>query len=120
MLLLGIRIEIQNFGRDYRRIWERFRERTGTKIILSATFWFGLMRCFEEELLGLEQSVVGEYVEGFRYLRDVGVTGAVPSRRLREFWQNLGRGRPLKVQYGITETQEISVSDDSEGTVDVS
>ena len=60
-----------------------------------------------------------EYVEGFRYLRDVGMTGAMPSNRLREFWLELGGGRPLKVQYGITETQEISVWEEGSGTSEV-
>ena len=119
MLLLGVRVEIQNFGRNYNLIWEKFRERTGTKIVLSPTFWYGMMKYFENHISKLPEPVVREYVEGFRYLRDVSMTGAMPTSRLKEFWQHLGGGRPLKVQYGITETQEISVWDGSSGTSEV-
>ena len=119
MLLLGVRIEIQNFGRNYNLIWEKFRERTGTKIILSPTFWHGMMKYFENHISNLPEAVIGEYIEGFRYLRDVGITGAMPTSRLKEFWQNLRGGRPLKVQYGITETQEISVWDEESATSEV-
>ena len=119
MLLLGVRLEIQNFGRNYNLIWEKFRERSGTKIVLSPTFWYGMMEHFEGHISKLPEPVVREYVEGFRYLRDVGLTGAMPSSRLKEFWQHLGGGRPLKVQYGITETLALSVWDESSGTSDV-
>ena len=119
MLLLGVRVEIQNFGRNYNLIWEKFRERSGTKIVLSPTFWYGMMKHFEDHISKLPEPVVREYVEGFRYLRDVGLTGAMPSSRLKEFWQHLGGGRPLKVQYGTTETLEISVWDESSGASEV-
>ena len=119
MLLSGVRVEIQNFGRNYDLIWEKFRERTGTKIVLSPTFWYGMMRYFEDHISKLPEAVIREYVEGFRYLRDVGMTGAMPSNRLREFWLELGGGRPLKVQYGITETQEISVWEEGSGASEV-
>ncbi|KAL8709378.1 MAG: hypothetical protein Q9220_005872 [cf. Caloplaca sp. 1 TL-2023] len=118
MLLLGIKIEIQDFGRDYARIWEKFRERTGTKIVLSPTFWHGMMKHFEERIAKVpDPDVVREYVDGFRYLRDVGITGAMPTGRLLAFWRGLRGegGRPMKVQYGTTETQEISVWEVVEG-----
>ena len=120
MLLLGVRVEIQNFGRNYNLIWEKFRERTGTKIVLSPTFWYGMMKYFEDHISKeLPEPEVDEYVQGFRYLRDVGMTGAMPSDRLKRFWQRLGGGRSLKVQYGITETQEISVCEACSGALEV-
>lgn len=120
MLLVGVRIEIQNFGRNYNLIWEKFRERTGTKIVLSPTFWYGMMKHFENHISKLPEPVISEYVEGFQYLRDVGITGAMPSSHLKDFWQQLRGGRPLKVQYGTTETQEISLCDENSSTLEVS
>ncbi|KAM0345634.1 hypothetical protein ACHAPU_006288 [Fusarium lateritium] len=115
MLLTGVRIEIQNFGRNYNLIWDKLREKTATKIVLSPTFWYGMMHYYQESLSKLPEPTVREYVEGVRYLRDACATGAMPSAKLKEFWKTL-RGRPLKVLYGSTETQEISICD---GDVDI-
>ncbi|KAM0240808.1 hypothetical protein ACHAP5_007843 [Fusarium lateritium] len=116
MLLTGVRIEIQNFGRNYYLIWERFREKTATKIVLSPTFWYGMMHYFQESLSKLPEPVVQEYVEGAQYLRDACATGAMPSQRLKEFWKDVRGGRSLKVLYGSTETQEISICDEEVGS----
>lgn len=111
MLLTGVRIEIQNFGRQYNLIWERFRAKTATKIVLSPTFWYGMMHYFQQNISQLPEPEVQEYVEGARHLRDATATGAMPSKRLKEFWRDVRGGRALKVLYGSTETQEISVCD---------
>ncbi|KAF4989212.1 hypothetical protein FGRMN_9269 [Fusarium graminum] len=110
MLLTGVRIEIQNFGRNYNLIWDKLREKTATKIVLSPTFWYGMMHYYQESLSKLPEPAIKEYTEGVQYLRDACATGAMPSAKLKEFWQRL-RGRPLKVLYGSTETQEISICD---------
>jgi malonyl-CoA/methylmalonyl-CoA synthetase len=115
MLLLGVRVEIQNFGRNYDLIWEKFWQKSATKIVLSPTFWFGMMVHYKTHIATLEdEGERTEYVEGFRYLRDVYVTGAMPSAGLKEFWRELRGGRPLKVLYGTTETQEIAVAGEDE------
>lgn len=111
MLLTGVRIEIQNFGRNYNLIWDKLREKSATKIVLSPTFWYGMMHYYQESISKLPEPVVTEYIDGVRYLRDACATGAMPSAKLKEFWQNLRGGRPLKVLYGSTETQEISICD---------
>ncbi|SCO50406.1 related to AMP-dependent synthetase and ligase [Fusarium fujikuroi] len=111
MLLTGVRIEIQNFGRQYNLIWERFRAKTATKIVLSPTFWYGMMHYFQQNISQLPETEVQEYVEGARHLRDATATGAMPSKRLKEFWRDVRGERALKVLYGSTETQEISVCD---------
>ncbi|KAK2612065.1 hypothetical protein QQS21_001914 [Conoideocrella luteorostrata] len=112
MLLIGVRIEIHNFGRNYNLIWEKLRERTGTKIVLSPTFWYGMMEYFHKHISKLPEPTISEYVQGVQYLRDACATGAMPSTRIKKFWQDLRGGRPLKVQYGSTETQEISICDE--------
>lgn len=120
MLLLGVRIEIQNFGRNYDLIWEKFRQKGGTKIVLSPTFWHGMMAHYKAHIAPLEDE--GEraaYVEGFRFLREVYVTGAMPSAGLKEFWRGLRGGRPLRVLYGTTETQEIAVANEDEYSKEV-
>ncbi|CAG8903462.1 unnamed protein product [Penicillium egyptiacum] len=114
MLLAGVRIEIQNFGRNYNLIWEKFRKRTGTKILLSPTFWYGMMLHYETHISKLPEQEVQEYIEGVRYIREACATGAMPSSRIKEFWCEM-RGRPLKVLYGSTETQEIAVWDGTQG-----
>lgn len=119
MLLLGVRIEIQNFGRNYDLIWEKFRQKGGTKIVLSPTFWYGMMVHYKTHIAKLEESEKLEYVDGFRYLRDVHVTGAMPSANLKEFWKELRGGKPLKVLYGTTETQEIAVAHEDEYSQEV-
>lgn len=120
MLLLGVRIEIQNFGRNYDLIWEKFREKNGTKIVLSPTFWYGMMVHYNSHIANLDESERMEYVEGFRYLRDACSTGAMPSMRLKEFWKRLRGGKALKVLYGTTETQEIAMVHEDEYSKDVS
>ena len=120
MLLLGVRIEIQNFGRNYDLIWEKFRQKGGTKIVLSPTFWHGMMAHYKALIAPLEDE--GEraaYIEGFRFLREVYVTGAMPSAGLKEFWRGLRGGRPLRVLYGTTETQEIAVANEEEYSKEV-
>jgi malonyl-CoA/methylmalonyl-CoA synthetase len=120
MLLLGVRVEIQNFGRNYDLIWEKFRQNSATKIVLSPTFWFGMMVHYKTHIATLEdEGERAEYVDGFRYLRDVYVTGAMPSAGLKEFWRELRGGRPLKVLYGTTETQEIAVAGEDEYSKEV-
>jgi malonyl-CoA/methylmalonyl-CoA synthetase len=120
MLLLGVRVEIQNFGRNYDLIWEKFRQKSGTRIVLSPTFWHGMMVHFKAHIATLEdEGERARYVEGFRYLRDVYVTGAMPSAGLKEFWRELRGGRPLKVLYGTTETQEIAVEGEDEYSKEV-
>lgn len=119
MLLLGVSIAIHDYGRNYNLIWEIFRERKGTKIMLLPTFWYGLMKYYQDHISKLPDPTIKEYIEGFQYFRDVGMTGAMPSSRLKEFWQNLRGGRPLKVQYGTTETQEISAWDVTSDTSEV-
>jgi malonyl-CoA/methylmalonyl-CoA synthetase len=119
MLLLGVRIEIQNFGRNYDLIWEKFRQKGGTKIVLSPTFWHGMMTHYKTHIALLEEGERAQYVEGFRFLRDVYVTGAMPSAGLKEFWRGLRGGRPLKVLYGTTETQEIAVVHEDEYSKEV-
>lgn len=119
MLLLGVRIEIQNFGRNYDLIWDKFRQKSGTKIVLSPTFWFGMMTHYKAHIAKLGDGERLEYVDGFRYLRDVYVTGAMPSASLKEFWRDLRGGRPLKVLYGTTETQEIAVAHENEYSKEV-
>ncbi|PCD39312.1 hypothetical protein FGRA07_00583 [Fusarium graminearum] len=109
MLLTGVRIEIQNFGRNYNLIWEKFRERTATKIVLSPTFWYGMMHYFQENISKLPEDVVKEYIEGAIHLREATATGAMPSRRLKEFWRDLRRGKSLRVLYGSTESQETLI-----------
>jgi malonyl-CoA/methylmalonyl-CoA synthetase len=121
MLLLGVRVEIQNFGRDYDLIWERFKQKGGTKIVLSPTFWHGMMAHYKAHIATLEdEGERARYLEGFGYLRDVHVTGAMPSAGLKEFWRGLRGGRPLKVLYGTTETQEIAVAGEDEYSKEVS
>lgn len=119
MLLTGIRIEIQNFGRHYNLIWEKLREQTGTKIVLSPTFWYGMMKYYQNHISKLPEPTVREYIQGVQYLRDACATGAMPSNRVKEFWQDLCGGRPLRVLYGSTETQEISVCDEESGSAEV-
>ncbi|KHN97578.1 AMP-dependent synthetase/ligase [Metarhizium album ARSEF 1941] len=119
MLLTGVRVEIHNFGRNYDLIWEKLRERTGTGIVLSPTFWYGMMQFFQKHISKLPESVVNQYVEGARYLRDASATGAMPSSHVKQFWKDLRGGRPLKVQYGSTETQEISLCHEDSGSVEV-
>jgi malonyl-CoA/methylmalonyl-CoA synthetase len=119
MLLLGVRIEIQNFGRNYDLIWEKFRQRGGTKIVLSPTFWYGMMAHYKGHIARLDEKEMSEYVDGFRHLRDVYVTGAMPSASLKEFWRGLRGGKPLKVLYGTTETQEIAVAHEDEYSQEV-
>lgn len=111
MLCMGIKVEIQDFGRHYDLIWERLRERNGTRILLSPTFWYGMMEHFQRHISKLPEATVREYIEGVRYLRDACVTGAMPANHLKMFWQEIRGGRPLRVQYGSTETQEISICD---------
>ncbi|KAF7183277.1 hypothetical protein CNMCM7691_003190 [Aspergillus felis] len=111
MLLTGIRVEIHNFGRNYDLIWEKLREQTATKIVLSPTFWYGMMVYFQRHVsVELPRDVIGEYVMGAQYLRDACATGAMPSGRVKEFWRKIRGGRPLKVLYGSTETQEIAIA----------
>ncbi|KAF7192264.1 Malonate--CoA ligase ACSF3, mitochondrial [Pseudocercospora fuligena] len=114
MLLLGVRVEIQNFGRNYDLIWEKLRQRNSTKIVLSPTFWYGMMTHYNTHIITQDERTRMDYVEGFRYLRDACITGAMPSAKLKEFWRELRGGRPLKVLYGTTETQEISVAYEDE------
>ncbi|RYO82542.1 hypothetical protein DL766_000305 [Monosporascus sp. MC13-8B] len=119
MLLTGIRVEVHNFGRNYNLIWEKLREQTATKIVLSPTFWYGMMTYFQKHVsVELPQDVVGEYVKGAQHLRDACATGAMLSGRIKEFWREMRGGRPLKEQYGSTETQEISVCDTELGSVE--
>jgi malonyl-CoA/methylmalonyl-CoA synthetase len=120
MLLTGIRVEIHNFGRNYYLIWEKLREQTATKIVLSPTFWYGMMVYFQRHLsVELPRDVVDEYVMGAQYLRDACATGAMPSGRVKEFWREIRGGRPLKVLYGSTETQEIAMCDMESEDVEV-
>lgn len=119
MLLLGVRIEINNFGRNYDLIWEKLRQKIGTKIVLSPTFWYGMMTHYNSNIAGLDDSRRMEYVDGLRYLRDACMTGAMPSVRLKEFWKDLRGGRPLKVLYGTTETQEIAVVHEDDYSLEV-
>jgi malonyl-CoA/methylmalonyl-CoA synthetase len=120
MLLLGVRIEIQNFGRNYGLIWEKFRQKSATKIVLSPTFWYGMMVHYKAHIATLQdEGQRAEYVEGLRYLRNVHVTGAMPSARLKDFWRVLRGGRPLRVLYGTTETQEIAVAREDEYSEEV-
>jgi malonyl-CoA/methylmalonyl-CoA synthetase len=111
MLLSGVRIEIHNFGRNYNLIWEKLREQNITKTVLSPTFWYGMMHHFLEHLAQLPKPELEEYINGVRYLRDACATGAMPSKKVKDFWKDLRDGRPLKVLYGSTETQEISICD---------
>lgn len=109
MLLTGVRVEIQNFGRNYNLIWEKFREKTGTKILLSPTFWYGVMKHYEAHIAGLPHEEIEEYVQGVRHIREATATGAMVSIRVKTFWQDMRGGRPLKVLYGSTETMEMAV-----------
>ncbi|KAJ5219193.1 NRPS-like protein biosynthetic cluster [Penicillium cinerascens] len=119
MLLTGIRVEIHNFGRNYNLIWEKLRERTATKIVLSPTFWYGMMIYFQRHIsVELPQDVVDEYVKGTQHLRDACATGAMLSRPIKEFWGEMRGGRLLKQLYGTTETQEIAVCDMESGSVE--
>ncbi len=119
MLLTEIRIEIHNFGRNYNLIWEKFREQTGTRIVLSPTFWYGMMRYFQTHISQLPESVVQEYIQGAHYLREACAAGAMPSARVKKFWQDMRGGRSLRVLYGTTETQEISVCSEELGSTEV-
>ncbi|EFY88513.1 AMP-binding enzyme, putative [Metarhizium acridum CQMa 102] len=119
MLLTGVRVEIHNFGRNYDLVWEKLRDRTGTRIVLSPTFWYGMMQFFQRHISKLPEPTINEYVQGARHLRDASATGAMPCSRIKEFWKDLRGGRPLKVQYGSTETQEISICDEGSGMTEV-
>lgn len=119
MLLTGVRIEIHNFGRNYNLIWEKLREKNITKTVLSPTFWYGMMHHFEEHLKKLPKSEMEEYINGVQYIRDACATGAMPSTKLKEFWKDLRDGKPLKVLYGSTETQEISICEGQMDTTQV-
>ncbi|KAJ5174133.1 NRPS-like protein biosynthetic cluster [Penicillium canariense] len=119
MLLTGIRVEVHNFGRNYNLIWERLREQTATKIVLSPTFWYGMMTYFQTHIsVKFPRDVVDEYVKGAQYLRDTCATGAMASGRIKKFWREMCGGLPLKQLYGSTETQEISVSDGEVGSLE--
>lgn len=112
MLMTGIRVEVHNFGRNYNLIWEKLREQTATKIVLSPTFWYGMMIYFQTHIsVEFPQDIIDEYVKGARYLRDTCATGAMASGPIKEFWREMCGGLPLKQLYGSTETQEISVCD---------
>jgi malonyl-CoA/methylmalonyl-CoA synthetase len=120
MLLTGVRVEIHNFGRNYNLIWEKLREQTATKIVLSPTFWYGMMAYFQSHIVvKWPQNVVDEYMKGAQHLRDATATGAMLSGRVKEFWQEMRGGRRLKQLYGTTETQEIAVCDVESGSVEV-
>lgn len=119
MLLIGVRVEIHNFGRNYDLIWEKLRDGTATRIALSPTFWYGMMDFFQRHISKLPEPTIDEYVRGVRQLRDASASGAVLSNRIKEFWKDMRGGRPLKVQYGSTETQEISICDEGAGMVEV-
>ncbi|KAF7617987.1 hypothetical protein AFLA_006894 [Aspergillus flavus NRRL3357] len=116
MLLAGVRVEIQNFGRNYNLIWERLREQAGTKIVLSPTFWYGMMLHYESHISKLPEQVIQDYIDGVRYIRDACATGAMPSSRVKQFWQEMRGGKPLRVLYGSTETQEIAMWDGAIGS----
>ncbi|KAL4745939.1 hypothetical protein BDW72DRAFT_207788 [Aspergillus terricola var. indicus] len=112
MLLTGIRVEIHNFGRNNNLIWEKLREQTATKIVLSPTFWYGMMTYFQDHIsMECPPAVVDEYVRGAQHLRDACAAGAVLSCRIKEFWREMRGGRLLKQLYGTTETQEIALCD---------
>lgn len=119
MLLVGVRVEVHNFGRNYKLIWEKLREKTGTKITLSPTFWYGMMKHFQTQISKLPEPKVREYIAGVQYLRDAAATGAMPSERVKQFWQELRGGRLLRIQYGSTESQEIASCDERSGSVEV-
>ncbi|GMG47332.1 unnamed protein product [Aspergillus oryzae var. brunneus] len=119
MLLAGVRVEIQNFGRNYNLIWERLREQAGTKIVLSPTFWYGMMLHYESHISKLPEQVIQDYIDGVRYIRDACATGAMPSSRVKQFWQEMRGGKPLRVLYGSTETQEIAMWDGAIGSEEV-
>ncbi|KID75021.1 AMP-dependent synthetase/ligase, partial [Metarhizium brunneum ARSEF 3297] len=118
MLLIGVRVEIHNFGRNYDLIWEKLRDGTATRIALSPTFWYGMMDFFQRHISKLPESTIDEYVRGVRQLGDASASGAVLSNRIKEFWKDMRGGRPLKVQYGSTESQEISICDEGAGMVE--
>ncbi|KAL4929909.1 uncharacterized protein BDV17DRAFT_290263 [Aspergillus undulatus] len=119
MLLTGIRVEIHNFGRNYNLIWEKLREQTATKIVLSPTFWYGMMTYFQSHIsVVLPRDVVDEYVKGAQQLSDACATGAMLSGPIREFWREMRGGQLLKELYGTTETQEIAVCDMDSGRVE--
>ncbi|KAK2839208.1 hypothetical protein FQN49_006371 [Arthroderma sp. PD_2] len=119
-LLTGVRIEIHNFGRKYNLIWEKLREKTATRVVLSPTFWYGMMKHFQNNIAGvLPEDEVTEYVNGARHLRDACATGAMLSSGLKEFWRDMRGGRPLREQYGATEVQDIAVCDMESDSVEV-
>ncbi|MCJ1363331.1 hypothetical protein MMC16_002438 [Acarospora aff. strigata] len=119
MLLTGVRIEIHNFGRNYNRIWDKLREQTATKIVLSPTFWYGMMTCFQTHIsVELPQDAVDEYVKGAQHLRDACATGAMLPGPVKEFWREMRGGRLLKQLFGTTETQEIAMCELESGSVE--
>ncbi|KAJ5532737.1 NRPS-like protein biosynthetic cluster [Penicillium frequentans] len=118
MLLVGVRVEVHNFGRNYNLIWEKLREKTGTKITLSPTFWYGMMKHFQTHISKLPDPKVREYIDGVQYLRDAAATGAMPSDRVKQFWQEMRGGRLLRIQYGSTESQEIASCDERSGSAE--
>ncbi|KAG4433953.1 hypothetical protein IFR05_010566 [Cadophora sp. M221] len=119
MLLTGVRIEIHNFGRNYNLIWDKFRERNATKVVLSPTFWYGMMKHFQTDIsIKLAQDAVDEYVKGVQHLRDASSTGAMLPALVKEFWREMRGGRQLKQLFGTTETQEISMCELETGSVE--
>ena len=120
MLLTGVRIEIHNFGRNYNLIWDKLREQTATKIVLSPTFWYGMMTYFQTRIsVELPQDTVDEYVKGAQHLRDACATGAMLPGPVKEFWREMRGGRLLKQLFGTTETQEIAMCELESGSVEV-
>ena len=120
MLLTGVRIEIHNFGRNYILIWDKLREQTATKIVLSPSFWYGMMTCFRTHIsVELPQDAVDEYVKGAQHLRDACATGAMLPGLVKEFWREMRGGRLLKQLFGTTETQEIALCELESGSVEV-
>ena len=120
MLLMGVRVEIHNFGRNYNLIWDKLREQTATKIVLSPTFWYGMMTYFQTRIsVELPQDTVDEYVKGAQHLRDACATGAMLPGPVKEFWRELRGGQLLKQLFGTTETQEIAMCAMESGSVEV-
>jgi malonyl-CoA/methylmalonyl-CoA synthetase len=120
MLLTGIRIEIHNFGRNYNLIWDKLREKTATKIVLSPTFWYGMMKYYQTHIsTELPQDAVDEYVKGAQHLRDACATGAMLPGPVKEFWREIRGGRLLKQLFGTTETQEIAMCELESESVEV-
>ncbi|KAB8272502.1 hypothetical protein BDV30DRAFT_239575 [Aspergillus minisclerotigenes] len=110
-ILRGERVELHELDARYGLIWDRFRDCEITKIHFSPTSWYTMMKVFQECISKLPEPSVQAYIRGAQYIRTPITLGGILPVPVKQFWQNLRGGRPIKVIYGSTEAGLLTVAD---------